>query len=221
MTAWLGPLAVGFLGSAHCLGMCGPLVVAYSIHLDPSPVGCSPVRRGIAHHLAFHLGRLFTYGLLGALAAFAFRGFGPAWALARTRGGVSLAAGGVMVYLGLALLRIVPMPGCAGSLWGRVAAPLLRLPGFAPRAALGAAAGFLPCCFTWAMLAQAATTWSPLRGFASMVFFGIGTVPALLLPGLFASVLTLRLRVAGERAGALGVIAMGAILLGKGARALG
>jgi sulfite exporter TauE/SafE len=71
------------------------------------------------------------------------------------------------------------------------------------------------------MLAQAATTWSPARGFLSMVAFGIGTTPALLLPGLFASVLTLRMRLAGQRAAALGVVAMGAILLTKGVRALG
>ena len=32
-------LFIGFVGSLHCLGMCGPLVMAYSLHIrtgDPS-----------------------------------------------------------------------------------------------------------------------------------------------------------------------------------------
>ena len=65
----------GFLGSlGHCLGMCGPLVMAYSLHIRPGdPSRQLPLKAiwagGIAHHLAFHAGRILTYGLLGALAA--------------------------------------------------------------------------------------------------------------------------------------------------------
>ena len=53
-----------------------------------------------------------------------------------------------------------------------------------------------------------------------MVAFGLGTTPVLLFPGLGASLLTARTRLAGQRAGAVAVVVMGAILLVKGARAL-
>jgi sulfite exporter TauE/SafE len=75
----IAPLIIGFVGSFHCLGMCGPLVMAYSLHMglpreekaiDPP----APWVRGIFHHGAFHLGRLVTYGLLGGLA-----GGSPIW----------------------------------------------------------------------------------------------------------------------------------------------
>ena len=74
---FLAPFLIGLFGSLHCLGMCGPLVMAYSLHiknpetqaagLSPSPWG-----KGFLHHLAYHLGRLTTYGILGALAAGSF-----------------------------------------------------------------------------------------------------------------------------------------------------
>ena len=70
----LAPLIVGFAGSLHCLGMCGPLVVAYSLHMrstspDGAPNAAQLWSKGIAHHLAFHAGRILCYGLLGALAS--------------------------------------------------------------------------------------------------------------------------------------------------------
>ncbi|NIQ37538.1 MAG: hypothetical protein GTN81_02970, partial [Proteobacteria bacterium] len=39
----VAPLVVGFAGSLHCVGMCGPLVLAYSVQLkspgNPSTIG--------------------------------------------------------------------------------------------------------------------------------------------------------------------------------------
>ena len=69
---FLAPFLIGLLG-ACMLGMCGPLVMAYSLHIkNPKnlAVGLSvfSLGKGFLHHLAYHLGRLTTYGILGALA---------------------------------------------------------------------------------------------------------------------------------------------------------
>ena len=49
---------MGLLGSVHCIGMCGPLVMALPIlHL-------SPIQKVTATFL-YHLGKIMTYGLLG------------------------------------------------------------------------------------------------------------------------------------------------------------
>ncbi len=53
-----------------------------------------------------------------------------------------------------------------------------------------------------------------------MVAFGLGTVPALWTVGISASLLTLRIRLIGERLAALSVIAMGLFLMFKGAKLL-
>ena len=50
-------MAASLLGSTHCLGMCGGIVMAL------------PPKR--SSHLAYHLGRLGGYLLLGALAGLA------------------------------------------------------------------------------------------------------------------------------------------------------
>ena len=35
---FLAPFLIGLFGSLHCLGMCGPLVMAYSLHIkNPEP----------------------------------------------------------------------------------------------------------------------------------------------------------------------------------------
>ncbi len=36
---FLAPLLIGFVGSLHCLGMCGPLVIAYSLHIRTEEKG--------------------------------------------------------------------------------------------------------------------------------------------------------------------------------------
>jgi hypothetical protein len=85
------------------------------------------------------------------------------------------------------------------------------------KAALGFLAGFLPCMLSWAIIIKAATMPSLLGGFLTMFAFGLGTVPALFFTGLSASLLSLRVRFFGERAAAVSVIAMGLILVYKGA----
>lgn len=56
LTAWL----LGFMGSIHCMGMCGGIVGALSMN-GPKPM----------LQLGYHIGRISTYGLLGLIAGFA------------------------------------------------------------------------------------------------------------------------------------------------------
>jgi uncharacterized protein len=223
-------LGIGFLGSLHCVGMCGPLVLAYSLQISgtpapPCPSGARLFHRGIGHHLAFHLGRLATYGFLGATAALLFHLADMDRLLLNLRAVMTLAGGVLMVLMGFALMRIIPLPGIAwfSSSNSKAKARFASLLGSrSPYAklALGMAVGFLPCGLSWAMIAKAATTQHALTGFLVMVAFGLGTVPALFLPGISASLLSLRWRLMGERLAALSVIAMGLILVFKAGRTL-
>src|SRR5207245_546836 len=52
------------LGSAHCVGMCGPYVALCSARLSPGPV-TAPQR--VSLRLLFNAGRLATYAAIGAL----------------------------------------------------------------------------------------------------------------------------------------------------------
>jgi uncharacterized protein len=219
----------GFLGSTHCLGMCGPLVAAYSLHLVPagttgrsSPLALS--REGLAHHAAFHAGRIVTYGFMGAAVA-GFVGLGSfnKWLLLlRSSGMITFVGGLFMILFGLALLRIFPLPFTDVSaskrvspFLGRFTRTFLNARGFTPKFLLGLGTGFLPCMLSWAMVVRAATAENMVQGFTFMVLFGLGTAPLLLFAGSFASILTQRMRLASERIAAVSVMAMGAILLFK------
>jgi uncharacterized protein len=218
----------GLAGSLHCLGMCGPLVVAYSLHLHGCESGSPatsgrPWPSGMVHHIAFHAGRVLTYGSLGALAAgFVYLGDTTA-SLEGLRTGAVLAGGLLLVLFGLALIKILPFSFVlsAGSGSNKTVAGRLLLAGlnsshYASKMTLGLAAGFLPCMLSWAMVIQAATTGNPMAGFLYMVCFGLGTIPMLLFAGFFASFVTLRMRLAGERLAGLSLIVMGLLLLSKG-----
>ena len=223
----IAPLLIGFLGSLHCLGMCGPLVMAYSLHIrsaeETSLSAPSNLwAKGFAHHTAFHAGRLLTYGILGTLAAALAHLAGFNHFFSGLRSSLTLGGGVLMVLLGLILLKVIPfslfsLPSFgSGSFWGKVFIPLFRSRRAASKVLLGMATGFLPCMLSWAIVVKAATTQNILAGFLTMVFFGIGTVPALFLAGLSASFLSLKVRFFGERVAAVSIMVMGFILIFKG-----
>jgi sulfite exporter TauE/SafE len=230
MIELFAPFVIGFIGSGHCLGMCGPLILAYSFHVkgdrgQAKLSGASPIKKGLSHHLTFHFGRILSYGLFGALAAALFYLVGSSRFFINLRGGVTLLGGSLMILLGLVLLKIMPLPTSFSLLSVNSTSFLKRLPPvfihsqrLGSRMALGIATGFLPCGLSWSMIVKAATTQNIEEGFLTMVAFGLGTLPVLFLAGFSASFLSLKTRVLGEKVAALSVIAMGLILIFKGAR---
>ena len=180
LTAFL----LGFLGSGHCLGMCGGIVGALSFNNQ----GHHP----LLIHLSYQLGRISTYGLLGAVV-----GFAGLWAsqlhtdlmlVLRTVSGV------LLILMGLYLLGItqslVWLERAGGGLW-RTLQPLGKhlLPVKKPAQgfALGLLWGFLPCGLIYSTLAWSATSASPYWSAALMISFGLGNLPALISAGFFAT----------------------------------
>ncbi len=226
----LAPFVIGFIGSVHCLGMCGPLVLAYSLHVKRkgggAPSAITPLwEEGLTHHIAFHSGRILSYGLLGILTAALLQRIEPIEFQSHLRGGATLFGGILMIFFGLVLLKIVPLPGfftslsiSSNSFWKRLFPPLFQSQHLGSKVVLGLAAGCLPCGLSWAMIVKSATTANIGKGFLTMLSFGLGTVPALFLIGFSASFLSLRVRFLGERVAALAVIIMGLILVYKGGR---
>lgn len=189
----LGAAALaGFVGSPHCMGMCGGFAMA-----------CGGGRRGVA----WHAGRLTTYGVLGGLAgAFGAALPGPSWVAAA----VSTV---LLIWFAGALAGLVPEPTLripgVSALAGRAA----RGNGFGPGYLLGLATGLLPCGLVYAALAIPVASGSPLVGALSMVAFGLGTAPALVAMTLGARRLVLRdLRF--RRALAAGVLILGLVSVG-------
>ncbi|MFC1642982.1 sulfite exporter TauE/SafE family protein [Myxococcota bacterium] len=183
--------ALGIFGTGHCVGMCGPLVLALPGHRGRLPA-----------HLFYHLGRISTYTLVGACLGIAGAVLGTQeGAVAHSPGPVariqlicSLVAAVVLVLLGLVRLGVLREPR-----WMAMASPT-RLPGFrhvqarafrvgdAPALILfGALLGLLPCGLSYAAFVRALPAGGALPGALLLAAFGIGTLPGLLLVGGVAS----------------------------------
>lgn len=184
-------LITGLLGSAtHCIGMCGPLVLAQAgAVLEGIPAAemreWHRVRSGVL--LPYHLGRATTYAGLGAVAAGVF-GLVPD---GRTAGmiGAALLVLAAIGFVGYALPRLgLKLPLSASPAWSglveRVAKPLFARPVGFRGYLLGVALGFIPCGLVYAALAASASSRDPLAGFAGMLAFALGTMPALIGLGI-------------------------------------
>jgi sulfite exporter TauE/SafE len=185
VTLLMAMAGAGFVGSVHCVGMCGGLIAVASD-------GVTQARGRFTVQLGYQGGRLASYLVLGAIAgilghaldlAGQAAGFGKA---AAVMAGVSMTVGGLWAMLdaggarlGLRLPRL-GLPARVTRFLGRAhaRAPLARA------AMLGSASAFLPCGFLYAFALAAAATGSAAAGSLVMGALWIGNLPALLGFGL-------------------------------------
>lgn len=169
---------MGFLGSPHCLGMCGGLVTAFGLSMQE----VTPDKRR-ALIATYHLGRLLSYSLLGLIAGLA----GTAL-LAPLMVGNSLPRillGLVLVFIGVTMLGAPFLNRLErlGMRFWQWLTPLRKkvfpLTTF-PRALMaGLLWGFLPCGLVYGALMMAVVGHSLTTGAMLMFVFGLGTVPML------------------------------------------
>jgi uncharacterized protein len=211
----LGMLVAGFASGLHCAGMCGGLVTAFStaraIRLDAA----SQTPQWLLQ-LLLSGGRIASYAAAGALAG----ALGAAGALFN-----ALPVQSVLFVMANVLLLLTGIYIAASGRWlsrlETLGAPLWRV--LQPSAqrlfgartmpatfAAGVLWGCLPCGLVYGALAVAALTGSPGRGAATMLAFGLGTLPNLVLIGVVAARLRAWMRAPGAR------VAAGAIVLGFG-----
>jgi len=216
---------LGLLGTGHCLGMCGPLVLAF-----PAVTG------RFTSHIFYHLGRTSTYvaigiamGAVGAgLSFLAARGGDDplAWVV-RVQVGLSIVAAVFLFVFGLSRLGFLPEPG-----WMSIASPS-RVPGY--RRVMGSAAhtkdnanmlligimfGFLPCGLSFAAFARALAAGGPIEGGMLSLAFAAGTLPGLLLLGTGLSRIAARYRRVSDILSGMIMIGMAASLLTDACRAI-
>ncbi len=162
----------GLLGSVHCLGMCGPL--AFSV-----PSAHAGSWRLLLDKTLYQVGRMISYSVLGLLVGLLGR---QLW-MAGFQRGISLFSGLFIAAIALSQLFRVQL------FTGFVTTPVSRLLNYALRRkaghlVIGMLNGLLPCGFVTLALAGALTEGSPAAAAAYMAFFGLGTVPLMLIATL-------------------------------------
>lgn len=172
MELWTA-LVVGFFGSFHCIGMCGPLALAL-------PGNSGSLLRLVSGKLLYNLGRITTYTLLGAVIGIA---------------GHSIAISGyqkllsVLLGVSFVLYVLIRQTGVRFARFPSIDSLYRRVQNFIGRQyrkrgestlfTIGVLNGFLPCGFVWLGLAGAATTGTVPESALYMTLFGVGTLPAM------------------------------------------
>jgi sulfite exporter TauE/SafE len=165
-------LIMGFAGSLHCVGMCSPLAMMVS-NLNPAAT---------LNRFVYNLGRILTYGLLGAIVG----GAGWALPLAGFQNILSLALGMSLVLfavLGITSLRIpviTPAIQKSTSLLKAAFGKFLQRKNYISIFILGSLNGLLPCGLTFLALTYCLTLGSVSQSFYFMLLFGAGTLPVML-----------------------------------------
>ena len=187
-SGFLAVFLIGLLGGVHCAGMCGGIVSALSLQM-PGAAGRSAPAWSI--HLAYNFGRIASYAIAGALIG-ALGSLGLLlnnWLPVQL--GLYVAANLMMVALGLyltGLTQTLAFTERAGQwLWRRVQPATKRfIPVRGPVQAfpLGMLWGWLPCGLVYSVLTMTLVSGSAARGAATMLAFGLGTLPNLMLAGL-------------------------------------
>jgi len=177
---------VGLLGGGHCVGMCGGIVGAVSMHLPQS-------KSKVPFLLSYNVGRILSYtfagviaGLVGASSFF----LEHVLPIQHVLYGISSL---MLIALGLYLADIwhgvTHLEGAGKGIWKTLQPYSKRyIPAQNIKQAffLGSLWGWLPCGLVYSVLIAAIATGSAINGGLLMLAFGLGTLPTLLTMGMAA-----------------------------------
>jgi len=211
----------GFVGGfGHCIGMCGPIITACTFHGSPDG-NYSPLMKNFLPHLFYNTGRVTTYMFIGAVMGLTGSFINTAGRMAGLQDIVAAAAGLIMIIMGINISGFFGFISWlekhnsfilrTGKNVMKGGTSLLYYP-------LGALFGFLPCGLSYTVFMASAGTGSMLSGMLTAFFFGIGTLPALLLFGFTAGYLSTKVRGMLYKSAGIVIILMGVYYLLKSVR---
>ena len=185
---YLQALLLGLLGSFHCVGMCGPIVIAL-------PLKNKSWFSRISSSLLYNSGRSFTYGTMGLLFGLLGRGL----YLGGIQQWVSLFLGGIMILSVFfpALFRKISLQSKAGNLIARIKSlfgKMFSIQKYYSLFLIGLLNGLLPCGLVYVALAGAVMLGNAQEGALYMILFGLGTMPVMLALALAGNVVSLKFR---------------------------
>ena len=218
MWEWPFVFASGLLGAAHCLGMCGPLVITLGSRARSA-------RENFSWQILYTLGRLTAYGLLGAIAGFVGYRLNR-WlpASVHIAAWLSIIAGLFLAYQGLLATGLIRPRGTTASGVSCFArGPLaglhhrvLRAGGRTAALLAGMLTAMLPCGLLYGMIGLAASSRHMTSGLVTMLLFGAGTAVPLVITGLSASLLGQRARHYLWRLAAWSLLVTGLLAMSRG-----
>ena len=173
---------IGLLGSLHCVGMCGPIVMAL-------PLKAKEKTMVVFQALLYHIGRISTYAIMGI--AMGIIGWGVA--LSGYQKAFSIGLGAVLIITAVFSIslerRLMQNPFVNRKFqWLKdKLSNALSIKGNTSAFKIGLLNGLLPCGLVYIALAGAVASGSALSGAAYMAAFGLGTLPMMVSVMVFGN----------------------------------
>jgi hypothetical protein len=168
-------ITLGFLGSLHCVGMCGPIALALPV------VNNTNISR-ISGIVLYNIGRVITYGFFGLF----FGLLGKSFVIAGYQQALSITLGVIILSIILIPNRYLQkIPGVnrffqpAAKIRNALSG-LFKTRSYSALFSIGVLNGLLPCGLVYTAVAGAIAMADPLKGSLFMMVFGLGTLPAML-----------------------------------------
>jgi sulfite exporter TauE/SafE len=167
---------LGLFGSLHCLGMCGPLALA------AQGVQNDNTHMGLLKAIIYNSGRAFSYILLGLI----FGLVGSILAFTGYQKGISIFSGVILIGLFAfslkpdELLNKVPLFNKGYMFIQKNFGKWISRNELFSKLVLGVFNGFLPCGMVYIALAGALSLQNIWGSMGFMLFFALGTFPAMI-----------------------------------------
>ncbi|RYY86437.1 MAG: sulfite exporter TauE/SafE family protein [Chitinophagaceae bacterium] len=199
---------IGAAGSLHCLGMCGPLALSLPL---PQTSMVGRLKGG----MLYNAGRISTYALLGiVLGTVGQVLLRPEWQQA-----LSIGIGSLLLLYLLGGQKRLDRAGSSAKPFLKVRGALSGLfqkHNYASVFSIGLLNGLLPCGTVYLALLTSFLTGSALKGALFMAFFGMGTLPAMLLMVFWGASLGSGVRTRFRKLAPIALGIMGVLLLLRG-----
>lgn len=188
-TIILTAITLGFIGSFHCIGMCGPIALA--LPLDQS----SNISK-VAGVLFYNSGRMFIYALLGGL----FGLIGQGIVIAGYQQMLSITIGACMLIMILLPNKVFSRYKLTSFIYFYIGklkqklSVLFKKSSYPSLFFIGTLNGLLPCGLVYLGIAGAIATGNSLQGSVFMATFGLGTLPAMFSLSLLGNSINIKYR---------------------------
>lgn len=172
--------SLGFLGSLHCIGMCGPIAMSLPVH-----------NRGLGFRILgiylYNSGRILIYASLGAVLGT----LGMGMKLVGYQQVLSITLG-ILLLLGLFLPKILSINNSVLLTFNMKLkgwfASWMKQKSLQALFITGLLNGLLPCGLIYVALAGATSSGETIKGALFMAVFGLGTLPALFSVSFISSI---------------------------------
>ena len=183
----LASFLLGFFGSLHCLGMCGPIVFALPIKKNNL--------LGVLQNIIYQFGRVFSYTFLGVV----FGLMGKGLKLSGLQQNLSIILGCIMI-----LSVFVPQKkikkytsktvGLFLNKLKKIFGELFKNNSIVSFFIIGILNGFLPCGLVYVAIFNSIESADIIQGGWIMIAFGIGTIPIMFFATWFIKLIGVQLR---------------------------